>query len=519
MASIKATSSPHTVRGSTPTQKEGRPELLRNYINGKWVPAKRGRTFESRNPADVREVVGVAPDSDATDVEAAAEAARRAYRSWAGTPAPKRGELLYRVAEMLVEQKEVLGRIVVREMGKVLPEAMGDVQEAIDMTYYMAGEGRRLCGETVPSELSNKDAKSLRVPVGVFGLITPWNFPVAIPAWKIMPALISGNTVVFKPSEETPTCAERFIRLLCEAGLPPGVVNLVHGFGETAGEPLVCHPEVDAISFTGSNAVGERLAVLCAERHKPLTMETGGKNPIIVMEDADINLAVEGALWGGFGTSGQRCTAASRLIVHEAVHNLFVEKYIERASRLKLGSGLERKTDLGPVVSAAQYQKVLDYIEIGKQEGARLVLGGVAHRRGACAHGHFIRPTIFVEVRPEMRIAREEIFGPVVCILKVSNLTEAIAVANDTPFGLSAAIYTRDVSRSAIAERDLDAGLVYINASTIGAEIQLPFGGTKRTGAGPREAGGRGGGLDTYTKWKVIYRDFSGQLQKAQITE
>jgi aldehyde dehydrogenase (NAD+) len=495
-----------------------KPETVRNYIHGKWVAAKRGKCFESRNPADACEVIGVAPDSDAADVDAAVWAARNAYAAWAGTPAPKRGEILYRVAELLMKRKEELGRLIVREMGKVLPEALGDVQEAIDMTYYMAGEGRRLCGETVPSELSEKDAKSVRVPVGVFGLITPWNFPMAIPSWKIMPALISGNTVVLKPSEETPVCAERFVRILDEAGVPPGVVNLVHGFGETAGEPIVRHPQTNAISFTGSNAVGERLALLCAEQHKQFTMETGGKNPVIILEDADLDLAVEGAIWGGFGTSGQRCTAASRLIVHEAIHDPFVEKYVARAARLKVGDGLDKKTDVGPVVSASQFKKVLDYIEIGKQEGANLLLRGGASRHGARAHGHFIRPTIFTGVRPDMRIAQEEIFGPVVSILKVRNLEEAIAIANQTAFGLSAAIYTRDVNRSAIAERDLDVGLVYVNASTIGAEIQLPFGGTKRTGSGPREAGGRGGALDTYTKWKVIYRDFSGRLQKAQIT-
>ncbi len=494
-----------------------KPETLQNYIHGKWSSAAQGKTFESRNPADAREVIGVVADSRATDVDAAVLSARKAYGLWAGIPAPKRGEILYRVAEILVKRKDALGQMIVREMGKVLPEALGEVQEAIDMTYYMAGEGRRLCGETVPSELCDKDAKSVRVPIGVFGLITPWNFPLAIPSWKIMPALISGNTVVFKPSEETPVCAERFVRILEEAGLPPGVVNLVHGFGETAGEPIVRHPGVDAISFTGSNAVGERLAVLCAERHKPFTMETGGKNPVMIMDDADIDLAVEGAIFGGFGTSGQRCTAASRLIVHEAIHDVFVKKYVERAARLRLGSGLNKKTDVGPVVSAAACRKVLDYIEIGKQEGAHLVLGGGVHRGGACAHGYFIRPTVFIDVHPEMRIAQEEIFGPVVCVLKASNLTEAIAIANQTAFGLSAAIYTRDVNQSAIAERDLDVGLVYVNASTIGAEIQLPFGGTKRTGAGPREAGGRGGALDAYTKWKVIYRDFSGRLQKAQI--
>ncbi len=493
-------------------------EAVQNLINGRWVAAESGNTFEIRNPADRNEIVGRAPDSSAADVDAAVRAARAAFPAWAATPAPKRGEILYRAAELLVRHKTRLGVLVAREMGKVMPEALGDVQEAIDMTYYMASEGRRLSGETVPSELPNKDAKSIRVPIGVFGLITPWNFPIAIPSWKITPALIAGNTVVLKPAEEAPICAAQFVAVLQEAGLPPGVLNLVCGFGAQAGEPLVCHPEVDAVSFTGSYAVGAHLAILAAERHKHFAMETGGKNSIIVMDDADLDLAVSGALWGGFGTSGQRCTAASRLIVHEAIHDRFVARLIGGARRLKLGNAQDPASEIGPVVSAAQYQKVLDYIEIGRREGATLACGGAGYQEGACADGYFISPTIFTDVQPTMRIAQEEIFGPVVCILKTSNLSEAIRMANDTAFGLSAAIYTQNANAAAIAERDLDAGLVYINASTIGAEIQMPFGGTRRTGLGPREAGGRGGALDLYTKWKVIYRDFSGQLQKAQIT-
>jgi aldehyde dehydrogenase (NAD+) len=492
-------------------------DKIKNYINGKWVDAAGRRRFESRNPADNREVIGLVADSDAFDVEKAVDAAGRAFRSWADTPAPKRGEILYRAAELLVKRKKALGELVCREMGKVLSESLGDVQEAIDMTYYMAGEGRRLSGQTVPSELPNKDAKSVRVPVGVCAQITPWNFPIAIPSWKITPALIAGNTIVFKPAEETPVCATRFIEILGEAGLPPGVLNMVHGFGPSVGEPLVRHPRVDAVSFTGSNEVGERIAAICGSTHKHFTMETGGKNPIIIMDDADLNLALEGALWGGFGTSGQRCTAASRLIVHERIHDRFIKAFTERAAQLRLGNGLDKKTEVGPVVSEAQYKRILNYIEIGKEEGATLVLGGHPYKKGKCAGGYFIEPTIFVDVTPKMRIAQEEIFGPVVSILRAQNLKNAIEIANDVPFGLSAAIYSRNVNNTAIAERELDTGLVYVNASTIGAEIQLPFGGTKRTGLGPREAGGRGGALDLYTKWKVIYRDFSGQLQKAQI--
>ncbi len=493
------------------------PEKIKNFINGQWVDATGGKTFESRNPADYRDVIGIVPDSDEKDVNAAVKAARAAYPIWSAIPAPKRGEILYRAAEILAKRKQELGECVTREMGKVIAEGLGDVQEAIDISYYMAGEGRRLSGETVPSELANKDAKSVRVPIGVFGLITPWNFPIAIPSWKITPALIAGNTVVFKPAEETPVCATRFVEILEEAGLLPGVVNLVHGFGETAGEPMVRHPGVDAVAFTGSNEVGSRLAGICGTLQKHFMMETGGKNPIIIMDDADLNLAVEGALWGGFGTTGQRCTAASRLIVHQRIYDQFVKAFSKRAEDLVMGNGLDQRVQMGPVVSFAQQEKVLSYIEIGKREGAKLILGGKLYRRGKAALGTFIEPTIFVDVKPSMRIAKEEIFGPVVSILRVKNLHEAIKVANDVSFGLSAAIYSQNVNHTAIAERDLDVGLIYINASTIGAEVQLPFGGTKRTGLGPRDAGGRGGALDFYTKWKVIYRDFSGTLQKAQI--
>jgi aldehyde dehydrogenase (NAD+) len=492
------------------------PERLNNYINGRWVDSRSDRTFVSLNPAHADETIAVAPDSTMTDVDDAVKAARAAFPAWAHMPAPRRGELLFKVAELLTRHKTALGKLVTREMGKVLPEALGDVQEAIDMAFYMAGEGRRLSGETVPSELPNKDAKSVRVPIGVFGCITPWNFPMAIPAWKLFPALVGGNTVVLKPAEETPACATKMVELLEAAGLPPGVVNLVHGFGKT-GEALVKHPGVDGISFTGSATTGRRVEALAAAAHKTFSTETGGKNVIIVMADADLDLAIEGALWGGFGTTGQRCTAASRVIVQESAYDWFVARFTKAAGRLKIGDGLKSSTQMGPIVSKAQYQRVLEYIALGRKEGATLLRGGQPYTKGECQQGHFIEPTIFTDVTPTMKIAREEIFGPVVCLFKVKTLDEAIALANDTVYGLSAAIYTRDVNTSARAERDLDTGLIYINASTIGAEIQLPFGGTKATGSGPREAGGRGGALDLYTKWKVIYRDFSGTLQRAQI--
>lgn len=492
------------------------PEKIKNLINGDWVDAVSGSTLESINPADTYDVVGIVPRSGREDVDRAVDAARKAYESWRLVPAPRRGEIIFKAAELLQKRKQELGELVTREMGKVLPEGLGDVQEAIDMAYYMAGEGRRLSGETVPSELPNKDCKSIRIPIGVFALITPWNFPTAIPAWKMLPALICGNTVVFKPSSYTPVCSARLVEILVEAGMPKGVINLVHGTGEDVGEYLATHPGINGISFTGSTAVGERLARICGP-DREVSCEMGGKNAIIVMDDGNLELAVEGAIWGGFGTTGQRCTAASRVVVHHLVYERFLDMFTKVASRLRLGNGLLKTTDVGPLINEAQMKKVLDYIEIGKKEGARLVIGGKACTEGGCAKGYFIEPTIFADVEPNMRIAQEEIFGPVVSVIKTNDLNDAIRIVNGVKYGLSSSIYTQDVNRSAVAERDIDTGIVYINASTIGAEIQLPFGGTKKSGLGHREAGGRGGALDMFTKWKVIYRDFSGKLQKAQI--
>jgi acyl-CoA reductase-like NAD-dependent aldehyde dehydrogenase len=489
----------------------------KNFIDGNWENAVAGQTFESINPANTSEVVGVVSKAGKADVNAAVGAAKNAFKSWRLTPAPKRGEIIFRAAGILVKQKKELGELMTREMGKVLPEALGDVQEAIDMAYFMAGEGRRLSGETIPSELPDKDCKSVRVPVGVCGLITPWNFPVAIPAWKLMPALVCGNTVVFKPSSYVAVCATRLVEILHEAGIPKGVLNLVHGSGEEAGAYLASHPDIDALSFTGSTAVGEKIAAMAAGEGKKVSCEMGGKNAIIVMDDADLDLAIEGAVWGGFGTTGQRCTAASRVVVHAAVYNRFLDMFKQAASRLRLGNGLYPKTDVGPLINGAQMEKVLNYIEVGKKEGARLVTGGKACTTGECAQGYFIEPTIFADVEPNMRIAQEEVFGPFVSVIKAKDLDDAIDIVNNTRYGLVSSIYTRDVNRSAIAERDLNTGIVYINASTIGAEIQLPFGGTGKSGYGHEEAGGRGGALEMYTKWKVIYRDFSGRLQKAQI--
>jgi len=493
------------------------PTSYLNFIDGKPCPAASGKTLVSTNPADTTDVIGTVPASGRVDVDAAVIAACRAFASWRLVPAPKRGEMIFRAASLLLENKDELGRLVTREMGKVIAEGLGDVQEAIDMAFYMAGEGRRLTGETVPSELPFKDCKSVRVPIGTFALITPWNFPTAIPAWKIFPAVMAGNTVVFKPSSYTPVCAARLVELIAAAGLPPGVVNIVHGTGADTGECLATHPGIDGVSFTGSSAVGSRLAALCSGLDREISCEMGGKNPIIVMDDANLELAVEGALWGGFGTTGQRCTAASRLIVHEKVYAKFLDMFITAARKLRLGNGLDSQTDVGPVINSEQMKKVINYIDIGKKEGGRLVLGGSAATEGPLKKGWFVEPTIFADVTPGMRIAREEIFGPVVSVIKANDFDDAIAVANGVDYGLSASIYTQDVNNSARAERDLDAGIVYINAPTIGAEIQLPFGGAKKSGLGRKEAGGRGGALDMFTRWKVIYRDFSNRLQRAQI--
>ncbi len=490
---------------------------IQNLIGGQWVPPSTGEYGQSVNPAHDMEVVARYPLSGKTDVNRAVEAAKGAFPGWRAMPAPRRAEILFRAAEILCRRKDELGRLVTQEMGKVLAEGLGDVQEAIDMAYFMAGEGRRLQGETVPSELPNKDAKSIREPWGVFALITPWNFPLAIPSWKVFASLICGNTVVLKPSSDAPLCAVRFAEVLQEAGLPAGVLNVITGAGETVGLELVTHPDIQGVSFTGSGTVGETLACKVAELHRPIALEMGGKNAILVMDDADLDLALEGVLWGAFGTTGQRCTASSRIIVHEQVHDAFLDRLVTAAKALRLGDGLEKDTDVGPLVNRRAVSKVLNYIRIGQDEGAHLHCGGKQEEQGALGEGFFVQPAVFSGVTPNMRIAQEEIFGPVVAVMKCASYDEGVAMINQSRFGLSAAVYTRDVNVAARAEKDLETGLVYINASTIGAEIQLPFGGFKYSGSGHPEAGGRMGAIDFFSRIKVVYRDFSGRLQKAQI--
>src|SRR5918999_671893 len=445
-------------------------QTFKNYIGGEWVDAASTETFESTNPA-TGETIGAFPRSTEQDVDRAVEAAKDAYERWRLLPAPKRAEILFRVGQRFIDKKDELTELMVQEMGKVRAEAGGDVQEAIDMTFYMAGEGRRLFGQTTPSEMPDKFQMSIRMPVGVVGTITPWNFPIAIPSWKIAPALVCGDTVVFKPARDTPLLGERFVEIFEEAGLPPGVLNIVHGGGETVGERLVKHP--------------------------------------------DVELAVDGILWSAFGTSGQRCTAASRVIASGKVYEALQSQLVERAEKLRLGSGLEADTDVGPVINRSALEKIHSYTEIGKDEGAKLLTGGEVATENGLDKGFFYRPTVFGDVDPGMRIAQEEIFGPTTALIRATDVDEAIRVANGIDYGLSSSIFTRDVNRAFRAMRDLNAGITYINAGTTGAEVHLPFGGTKDTGNGHREAGQAA--LDFYTEWKSVYVDYSGRLQRAQI--
>ncbi|MGE5218421.1 MAG: aldehyde dehydrogenase family protein [Chloroflexota bacterium] len=490
-------------------------DQFKNYVDGKWLAAKSGRVFENRNPADRNDLIGLFPASGADDADAAVQAAKRAFGAWRLVPAPKRGELLYRVGELMHKHKEEIARGMTREMGKIIKETRGDVQEGIDTAFYAAGEGRRLFGQTTPAELPNKFAMSVRTPIGVCALITPWNFPMAIPTWKMFPALLCGNTVVLKPAEDTPMTAVRLVEILIEAGIPSGVVNLVHGRGEEVGAAVVRHADVQLVSFTGSAAVGREIASVCGQNLKRVSLELGGKNAQIVLEDGDLDLALEGALWGAFGTTGQRCTATSRLIVHRQVAKTLTDRLVARVEQIKIGDGVDENIDMGPLINAAAREKVLRYINIGKQEGARLLTGGATHESGICANGYFFQPTIFDRVRPNMRIAQEEIFGPVLSVIEVNSFEEAVEVLNGTVYGLSSSIYTQDVGRAFRAMRDIEAGITYVNGPTIGAEVHLPFGGVKNTGNGHREAGTTV--YDIFSEWKSIYVDYSGKLQKAQI--
>ncbi len=485
-----------------------------HFIAGEWCTSTSGGTFESRNPADSRDLIGRFQQGTAADVAMAVRSAGAALPRWQRTPAPRRGEILYAFGALMAQHKDRLARAMTREMGKVLSEARGDVQEGIDIAYLMAGEGRRMFGDTVPSELPDKWAMSIRQPIGIAGIITPWNFPMAIPCWKMMPALVAGNVVIFKPSSDTPHCATLLVELMAEAGFPPGVVNLVTGSGGEVGDSIVANPDVSVISFTGSATTGRQIAERAGRLLKRLSLELGGKNGVVVLADADLDLATDGILWSAFGTTGQRCTACSRVIVERGVVEPLLQRLESRTRQLRLGPGLDETTDVGPLINAAAVKKVASYVDIGRAE-AELVTGGAHAIDGDLAHGHFFEPTIFAGVHPMDRIGQEEIFGPVLSVIPVADYVEAVTALNQTRYGLSSSIFTRDVNVAFRAMRDFETGIVYVNAGTTGAETHLPFGGWKETGNGHREAGHAA--LDTFTEWKSIYVDFSGRLQRAQI--
>ncbi|CAN5862505.1 aldehyde dehydrogenase family protein [soil metagenome] len=487
-----------------------------NYINGRWLPSRSGEVFESRNPARPAEILGEFQASTAEDIAEAVEAAGHAQRAWRRVPAPKRGEIIERAVRLLQERKPELAELVTREMGKTLVDSGYDVQGAITSGKYMAGEGFRLFGETVPSGLPNRMAMTRREAVGVVGIITPWNLPILMPAWKLFPALVCGNAVVVKPAEDTPLCAVRFFEILEEAEVPPGIVNLVTGFGEQAGQPLVEHPDVDMISFTGSQAVGRGIAASAGRDLKHVSLEMGGKNAIVVLDDADLDAAVEGVLWGGFSTAGQRCTASSRLVVQHGIADELIGRLSERIDQLVLGDGLDEQVDIGPIVNQKQLDRIHSYTEIGVDEGAQLLAGGEKISEGMNG-GYFYAPTLFDHADPGMRIAQEEIFGPTVVTLRVESDEEAIEVANGTNYGLSAAVYSSDAARALAAIAEFESGLAYLNAPTIGSEIHLPFGGVKSTGNGHRESGLSA--IEQFTEIKTVFLDYSGGLQRAGIDD
>ena len=487
---------------------------LQNFIGGKWVPNDELQTIPVVNPANGEQLASV-PLSTKVQVEEAVAAAKKVQKSWALTPAPKRADFLYEIGYKLKEKKETLAQILTKEMGKVIEEARGEVQEGIDMAFYMAGEGRRLFGETTPSELADKFAMSVRAPIGVVGLITPWNFPIAIATWKSFPAIVAGNTFVWKPATETPMMAYEMAKIFEEVGLPDGVANVVFGAGSTVGTAMIEHPDVKVISFTGSTETGSKIAELGGRHLKKVSLEMGGKNAVIVMDDANLQLAVEGIVWSAFGTAGQRCTACSRVIVHKDVKNQLEQMLVEEISKLTIGDGLDPNVKIGPVINGSALEKINQYVQIGKQEGAEILVGGKALSAPPFDKGFYFEPTVFTNVQNDMVIAQEEIFGPVLSVIEVASLEEAIEVNNSVKFGLSSSIFSQDVNKIFKAQRDLDTGIVYVNAGTTGAEIHLPFGGTKGTGNGHRDSGQAA--LDVYTEWKSIYVDYSGKLQRAQI--
>jgi acyl-CoA reductase-like NAD-dependent aldehyde dehydrogenase len=490
-------------------------KTFKNFIGGEWVAPISGEYFDNTNPANVSDVIGHFPLSGAADVERAVESARRGFEVWRATPAPARGDVLRRLGDIMSKRKDEIADLMTREMGKPLTETRGDVQEGIDTAYYAASEGRRLFGHTVPSEMRNKWAMSFRRPIGVAGIITPFNFPMAIPTWKMFPALLCGNACIFKPAEDVPHTGHVLVEIMLEAGLPPEVIQLVHGLGESVGAAIVNHPLIPLISFTGSTETGRIVGEVCGRMHKRLSLEMGGKNAMLVFDDADLDLALDGVLWGAFGTTGQRCTATSRLVLQDGVHDEFLTRLVDRSRSLKLGDGRKDGTDVGPLINGASVAKVERYVDIGQEEGSDLLTGGKRPAGKGMDNGYFFEPTIFARVKAGSRLEQEEIFGPVLSVVRFRSTDEAFAINNDVKYGLSSSVYTRDVNVAMRAMNELDNGITYINAPTIGAEAHLPFGGVKQTGNGHREGGWEV--YEFYSETKVGYLDFSGSLQRAQI--
>ena len=484
--------------------------LCRNYINGRWVESRSGKTLERRNPADLNEVVSVSPLSTRDEVGEAVAAAKAAFPGWRDTPAPVRGKILARAAALMEKRKDELARTLTREEGKTLKESLVEMQRSINILEFTAGEGRRLGGETVPSESPKNFTYTMKQPLGVVGAITPWNFPVAIPVWKAAPALVAGNTMVIKPAELTPQTCAQMCEILEQAGLPAGVLNMILGAGEEVGDELLRSPEVRAISFTGSNDVGSLIYATAAKQMKKCQCEMGGKNPVVVLKDANLALAADSVVAGAFGSTGQRCTATSRIVVEDAIAGRFVEMIVERAKKLKVGNGLDAGIDVGPLVDEQQFNAVLRYIETGKKEGT-LLLGGAPARDGvpAGAGGYFVEPTIFDHVRWDSTIAQEEIFGPVLSVIRVSDFEEALRVANSVKYGLSSSVYTNDASRIFEFIDRIESGMTHVNAPTVVSEAQLPFGGVKATGVGLREMGRVA--IDFYTELKAVYIDYTSR--------
>ena len=492
-----------TAPSTSPTQSATEPRTYQNYIGGEWRPSASGETFDNRNPARYSELVGRFQKSNAADVADAVAAAQAAFPAWRDLPAPSRGDIILRAALLLEQRRDELARQMTREMGKPVRETQGDLQTAIDFGKFVAGEARRPEGQTVPSALPDKMCLTLRQPLGVVGIITPWNFPMAIPAWKTFPALVAGNSVVLKPASDTPLSSANLVEILIEAGIPAGVLNFVTGPGGSLGDALVTDPRVAMISLTGSTEVGKHVAELCGRDLRRCSLELGGKNAVIVMDDANIDEAVAAVSWAGFGTTGQRCTATSRVIVHEAVAREFAEKLVASAEKLRVGDGLLPETEMGPLVNKGRVTAVHGYTEIGREEGATLLTGGRPLAEGELADGAYYAPTIFTDVRPDMRIAYEEVFGPFVSILPVQSYEEAIEVANSTMYGLSCAIFTENARTVFRAMRDIHSGLVYINAGTTGAEPHLPFGGVKQSGNGHRELGSKA--VEEFSEVKTVF--------------